>query len=483
MISTIEPPEQKRWKVGTLVYTSGGLVALFIWLLFGDFAWSMRDRSVGPMAHWYLKQLGVSNLLFGILVSSFPALVGLILGPIVSMKSDRHRGKWGRRIPFLLVTTPIAALGMIGLALTPFLAKWVHGVLDKGHPLGDWMQRAFENNATGVWFLAQMRDEVVIAILCFGVFWAAFEFATIAGQAVFGGLINDVVPKELLGRFYGLFRAVSLIDGIIFNYWIIGHVPTHFTLILCCIGVFYGVAFTWVCLKVKEGDYPPPPEEAPVSRRRWGTSAAALTRTYFKECFSNSYYISIFVMLTTGAVAFLPVNAFSIPYARSVNMDMAFYGKCLSLTFLISLCLSYFLGWLADIFHPIRMSMVALVGYLFVTAWGWTYATTANSFAIAFVAHAVASGVYVTSVASLGQRLYPHSRYAQFASAGGILMSVCTMGISPIMGIVIDTSGAVYQYTFLAGGMIALLALVASFYAYGRFVKLGGVKNYVAPES
>jgi MFS family permease len=188
-------------------------------------------------------------------------------------------------------------------------------------------------------------------------------------------------------------------------------------------------------------------------------------------------------MLTMGAVAFLPVNAFSIPYARSVNMDMAFYGKCLSLTFLISLCLSYFLGWLADIFHPIRMSMVALVGYLFVTAWGWTYATNADSFAIAFVAHAVVSGVYVTSVASLGQRLYPHSRYAQFASAGGILMSICTMGISPIMGIVIDSSGAAYQYTFLAGGMIALLALMASFYAYGRFVKLGGVKSYVAPES
>jgi hypothetical protein len=356
-------------------------------------------------------------------------------------------------------------------------------VLEKGSFLGDWLERVFETSTTGVWLLGQMRDEAIIAILCFGLFWAAFEFATIAGQAVFGGLINDVVPRELLGRFYGLFRAVSLIDGIIFNYWIIGHVPEHFTLILSCIGVFYGLAFTWVCFKVKEGTYPPPPGEAPVFRKGWGTSAAASTRAYFKECFSNTYYLAIFIMLTMGAMAFLPVNAFAIPYARSVNMDMAFYGKCLSLTFFISLCLSYFLGWLADIFHPIRMSMVALVGYLFVTAWGWTYATTANSFAIAFVAHAVVSGIYVTSVASLGQRLYPHSRYAQFASAGGILMSLCTMGLSPAMGIVIDSSEAAYQYTFLVGGVIALLALVATIYAYGRFVKLGGIKNYTAPES
>lgn len=153
-----------RWQAGTLVYTTGGLVALFAWLLLGDFAWSMRDRSVGPMSQWYLNSLGVPNLLFGLLISSFPAFIGLVLGPIISVRSDRHRGKWGRRIPFLLVTTPLAAFGMIGLAVTPLVAKWVHG-----HFPG--------------------QTEMTVSVICFGVFWAAFEFATIASQAVFGGLV------------------------------------------------------------------------------------------------------------------------------------------------------------------------------------------------------------------------------------------------------------------------------------------------------
>ncbi|AHF92922.1 MFS transporter [Opitutaceae bacterium TAV5] len=456
------PAAPKTWTAGTLTYTSAGLVALFLWLLFGDFAWSMRDRSVGPMAHWYLKNLGVSNVLFGLLVSSFPAAVGLILGPVISMKSDRYRSKRGRRIPFLLVTTPIGAFGMIGLAVTPFIAKRVHGLFPD-------------------------QSEMVVAVLCFGVFWAAFEFATIAGQAVFGGLINDVVPKPLLGRFYGLFRAVSLIDGIIFNYWIMGHVPAHFTLILGSVGVFYGAAFMWVCFKVREGDYPPPPEDdgGPVAgngRPVVGRGFFAAVRTYFRECFTSSYYISIFVMLTMGTMSFLPVNAFSIPYARSLDMSMEFYGKCLALTFGISLCLSYFLGWLADIFHPIRMSIVALLAYLFVTAWSWVFATTPERFAVAFVMHAVTSGIYVTSVASLGQRLYPHSRFAQFASAGGIFMSLVTMTLSPLTGMVIDWAGLVYRHTFLIGGCLTLVALAASFYAYGKFMRLGGPKNYVAPE-
>ena len=67
-------------------------MALFFWLLFGDFAWSMRDRSIGQMAAWYLNHLKVPNLVFGLFMSSLPVLVGLILGPVISVKSDRHRG-------------------------------------------------------------------------------------------------------------------------------------------------------------------------------------------------------------------------------------------------------------------------------------------------------------------------------------------------------------------------------------------------------
>ncbi len=230
------PP--KIWRAGTLTYTTAGLITLFLWLLWGDFAWSMRDRSVGPMSQWYLNELGISDLLFGLLFSSFPALIGIVLVPIISVKSDRHRGRFGRRIPFLLVTSPIAALGMIGLALTPSLGTWVHG-----HFPG--------------------QSEQTVALLCFGAFWAVFEIASITGLAIFGGLINDVVPEPLLGRFYGLFRAVSLIDGMIFNYWLMGKVPGHYTLILLVVGVFYGTAFLWVCFKVKEGTYPPPPPLPP----------------------------------------------------------------------------------------------------------------------------------------------------------------------------------------------------------------------------
>lgn len=442
----------EKWSVGTLTYTRGALVVLFLWLLFGDFAWSMRDRSVGPMAQWYLNNLGVPNLLFGLLVSSFPAAVGLILGPIISVKSDRHRGRWGRRIPFLLVTTPMATFGMLGLAATPFIARWVHGFFPD-------------------------QSELLVSVVCFGVFWAAFEFATIAGQAVFGGLINDVVPRPLLGRFYGLFRAVSLIDGMIFNFWVMGKVPDHFTLILIIVGVFYGTAFMWVCMRVKEGEYAPPPRAeanvAPIA------GAWAGARLYFRECFSSRYYVSIFVMLMTAALAFGPINVFSIPYAKSLGVSMDTYGKALALTYLISLVLSYFLGWLADVFHPLRVSIATLIGYVMVSAWGGLFATTPQSFLSAWVLHGVLSGCYFTSAASLGQRLFPHDKYAQFASAAGMVLAPANMVLAPAVGMVID--GGVYRHSFTAGCILAIMALVSSWLVHGQFMKLGGPTRYEAP--
>jgi MFS family permease len=442
-------PTFKRWSVGTLTYTSGGLVALFALLLLGDFSWAMRDRSVGPMAQWYLKHLEVPNFLFALLISSFPAFVGLILGPIIAVKSDRHRGARGRRIPFLLFTTPIAAVSMIGLGLTPFIARYVHAMMPG-------------------------QSEMVVAVVCFGIFWAAFEFASIAASSVFGGLINDVVPKALLGRFYGMFRAVSLIDGIIFNYWLFGKVESYYTIILLLLGAFYGLSFYWVCLKIKEGDYPPPSVVQ-------STHPIASVFTYFRECYSSLYYIGLFIMMTTASLVFMPVNVFSIPYAGSLGMSMDHYGKCIALTFAISLVLAYPIGWLCDIFHPLRLCMISLFGYAVVTAWGGLNARDPHTFSIALVLHGVLSGCYFTSGASLGQRLYPHFRYAQFASAGGIIGSVGGMIVGPLVGGIIDLTGNAYHYTFIIGCVIALLALSIAFAVHAKFMRLGGPKGYVAP--
>ena len=471
---------EKTWRAGSLVYTTPALVAVFFWLLFGDFSWSMRDRSVGPMSQWFLSNLGVSNIVFALLISTFPALIGLFLGPIISVKSDRHRGRRGRRIPFLLVSTPLAALGMIGIGLSPVIAGQLHALLQPGSGIGAALHGLMAQGPAGQRAFEFLSSETAVSVACFAVFWSIFEIATIVAQSVFGGLLNDVVPRELLGRFFGLFRAVSLVDGMVFNFWIMGWVPTHFTVILIIVGLTYGTAFLWMCFKVREGTYPPPEpldnSQSPL------VQAATGVRVYFRESFSNPYYLSIFLLIAAGNLVFAPVNLFAIPFAKSVGVDMAVYGKFLTLTYFISLCLAYFIGWLADVYHPLRVVMAALAGYLLLSLYGAYHATTPGAFLVVWVLHGVLGGCYATGAASLGQKLFPRSKFAQFASAAGIVGSLASSSLAPLMGLVIDHTGNTYRHTFAGGALLAILALSASVFVYRGFVKLGGPRNYTAPE-
>jgi MFS family permease len=419
------------------------------------------------MSQWYLNSLKVPSFWFAVVFSAFPSMIGLFLVPIISVKSDRHRGKMGRRIPFLLVTTPIAALAMIGLGATPVIARWLH--------------EAFGGGLTGGRIASLMQNEIMLAIIGFAVFWTCYEFASIAGNAVFGALVNDVVPRQVMGRFYGLFRAVSLIDGMIFNYWLMGFVPVRFSLIMTIIGSFYGIAFLWVCLRVKEGSYPPPPERedfpGSVGRGSW----RAEVKSYFKECFSHYYYVSLFLMMMIAGISFSPVNIFAIPYANSLNINMDTYGKCLALTYLISFSLSFFIGWMADKIHPLRMALISLLGYGIVMIWGSIFVTNASTFLIAWVLHGVLSGCYFTGAASLGQRLFPHGRFAQFASAALIVSCLASIFLGPLVGQVIDISGKMYRLTFVAGSVLSMIGIAVGIIVYIQFQKLGGPNNYVAP--
>src|ERR1041385_3150342 len=110
------------------------------------------------------------------------------------------------------------------------------------------------HSVTGAWGMS--TDGSVL--LSIGLFWTLFEFANMTCGAVFGWLINDVVPRELMGRFFGMFRALSLIAGMLFSWYILGTVKTHYLAVFTTLGILYGLSFTFMCFRVKEGDYPRP---------------------------------------------------------------------------------------------------------------------------------------------------------------------------------------------------------------------------------
>lgn len=446
----------KTWSVGTLTYTTGGLVVLFCWMLWGDFAWMMKERSVSPVVMLLFSKFHASDWLTGLLVGSLPQAMGLLMGPVIAYKSDRHRGRWGRRIPYLLVSTPIVALGIIGLAFSPAFGGHLHGMLGPHSPGLDF-----------------------IVLLCLGFFWTLFEFATIIANSVFGGLINDVVPHQVIGRFFGMFRALSLLAGIGFNYWLLGKAEEYYVWIFIGVAVLYSVGFLMVGLKVREGDYAPPPAPGPDRGVRGAVQAA---QGYFKECFGIPYYWWYYAYIPLSWTAFSPVNLFSLFFARSIQMDMGAYGKCIALTYGISLALAYPLGALADRVHPLKLGLIMQAVYALVTLLGGLYSLDVSSFAIALVAQGVISGAWMTATASIGQRLLPRAQFAQFSSAGGIIGSLTGMLVGPAVGYILDQLHHVYRYTYYMSCAITVMAMLCGLVLYCKFKALGGPVHYVAPE-
>jgi Na+/melibiose symporter-like transporter len=444
----------KTWSVGTLTYTKAGLVVLFAWLLFGDFAIQLKERSDSATAQIVLKTLDASDFLIGLIIGSIPAAIGMIIGPIISVKSDRARTRLGRRIPFMLIPLPVVVLAMLGLALTPQAGAWLDARLGADSP-----------------------GLPTCSLIAFTFFWCFFEFASAIINAIFGGYINDVVPQAVIGRFFGFFRMVSLGAGIIYNLFIIKHAETEFFWIFLGTGLFYGVGFTLMCWKVREGEYPPPPplsESVPPGRMQ-------SLRAYVRECFTTPYYLKLFISLIASALAFAPMNSFSVFYARHVGMSLEVYGRYIAASYVISFVLAYFLGSLADRFHPLRLAIVCIGLYAIVSLIGFAFGTTPAAFGMAFLGHTIISGAYFTGTASMGQRLYPKFKFAQFASAAGLLSALCFMLVPPLVGLSIDLSGHQYRLTFLYGGILATAGCVGWLFVHRDFLQLGGPKHYVAP--
>lgn len=444
---------KKTWKVGTLQYTGSALAVLFFWLLLGDFAWSMRERSVSPTLQLLLRKAGASDTLTGALMGSLPAAVTMLIGPIIGYLSDRHRGPWGRRIPFLLVPTPIAALAMVGLAFGPEIGTAVH--------------RWFGSPSSGP------NDAILVTL---GLLWSFFEVAAVTANSVFVCLVNDVVPSEVLGRFFAMFRALGLAAAILFYFKMVGLAEAHYAWVFLGVALVYGGGFTAMCLNVREGSYPP--VVAPTHRGDFLGAA----KTYARDCFGRSYYLWYFGTMALATIANGPVNSFSIYYAQSLRLDIDAYGKCLVATYVVSLILAYPLGILVDRFHPLRVSLAAMALYVLVMLAGSLWVHDQVSFLSVLMAHGIAGGIFFTASASLGQRLLPRARFAELNSAATAVSCLASVILPTAVGLFLDHEHHAYRYTFVIGFGLAVATVAAFLVLHRKFMALGGPTAYRPPD-
>lgn len=378
-----------------------GLIVLCALLLIGDLGWSLRERSVQELFKVHLLRFSQDATLLNVLIGALPALLALSLGPLIGAWSDRTRSRYGRRIPFVLGTAVVGTIGMLGMAAS-----------------------------TSLWALALS--------------WTVFEIATIVGNPLFMALINDTVPRPVLGRFFALFRIVSLATGAAF-FALFFHNETVavFQPLLATIAAVYLVCMLLVCWRVREPDHGPPP---PTSWRPWQAG--------------DRQWLPLFAAVSVGAVALLPININAYNACAQFGVDADGFGGAIALTYAISIGLAWPLGWLADRYHPLRVGTVVLGVYALCMLAAWRLVDGRTEFLVALVAHGVLAGCFLTGTVSLLPALLPRGRFSQLAavsaSVTALLVVVSTVGL----GALLDATGRDYRLLYLAGAVTAGCAVL-----------------------
>ena len=415
------------------------------------------------------KHLGASNLLMGLILTSVPRIIGSTLNPIISFKSDRFRSRWGRRIPFILVTMPFLVFCFLGIAFTDDISHWVG--------------RAFPSVMNSV-------TPATLTLIVLSVFLIAFDFFNTFVGSVFWYLFNDVVPEQFLARFMSWFRMVIMVTGMIYNWCVFKHAETHFKGIFIGAALLYLFGFGAMCLFVKEGEYPPPLEN---TDGRKGLISSI--KTYAQECLTLPHYWYLFLVGMTGSLAGAcgMFNIFFQTKSMGLTLQMVgWLGVAGAAACFIVIPVS---GWLADRYHPIRVVLWGMVLaqltipinfiWLFWKPAPWTffYFTLAQS-----VLLGCPIGMLVSMMdPPLLMRIFPRERYGQFCSARAMLGSIIGIFSGVMAGAYLDILtkyvGERTAYCLIPVWTFVFSALSLFFMTklYRSWQRYGGDESYSPP--
>ncbi|MEI6339671.1 MAG: MFS transporter [Verrucomicrobiota bacterium] len=458
--------------VGTLVYSRGGLAWLFMWLLWGDFCFMMMEGVVPSIIPLRLRELEAPNWVLGVILITIPSILNVLLNPIISTASDRHRGRFGRRIPFMLFTVPFVTIALCIMGLSTELGKLLHGLV---------------GTQTG-WSTATLTTLVIAGAM------VLFKFSDMFVNTVFWYFFNDVVPENVMAHFLGLFRIVGAAAGILYSYFIYQFALSHLREIFLGAAGLYFLGFTAMCLLVKEGKYPPTPS---LAKRG---DILGMVKTYVRECLQHKIYRYLFLHNMVWNLA-SAVGIFTVLLNLSLGLTLDQLGKIAAAVGVANMILTYPASALADRFHPLR-AMVWIKTAIVITAplgfvWIFTRYAPEVNFRILIVLQVIAlpmTLIYNATSLPMLMRILPKDRFGQFCSFNAI----CTAGAAAVSGIAVGayfdfmrklfpdaTWGKDFCYRmaplwslpFLILGLLLLILL------YRSWKELGGLSHYVPPGS
>ncbi len=409
----------KLHRAGSLTYTGKRLAALFGALLTADVVLTLIERVEAKILPVVLKSFEASDQQIAIVASSIPALLQLLVAPVVSYRSDRKRTRRGRRIPYILWATPIMAIFLAATPFAPEIGAWLVG----SERIASWMEA-----------LPWAPTMLTFAMLTIG-----FRFGHIVLVTMFFSLFRDVVPSSHMGRFLALFRAVGALSTFVTAYWLLGIAVSHAREIFVGLATLNLLGFFGICIFVKEGEYPPVEDDPATAKESWGKGVFNVCRTFVRESYSHPIYRWTY-LARLPIFASVPISGFIVFFPqRELGMDLDAVGKMMAWPAIAWILVAYPVGRWFDRFGTIRVMKPALVLITLAYALSFFGVVGEKTFFVSTFVTGILFWVVMLGQLALAQEVFHRDRYAQLSSASIIIHSIgIAFVFSPFAGWALD---------------------------------------------
>lgn len=434
-------------RAGSITYSPGGLRTLFAWLLAADFVYMLINQIEPVALPLLLKGDAATDRQITLLVVTVPAVLNLVVNPVVSYRSDRTRSRWGRRIPYLAVATPLVSLF---LALTPFAPEIARGRFS--------------------------------LIGTFAVLIACYQLFQVVVQGVYFYLLRDVVPMDLMGRFLSLLRIASALSIAALNYCLLPWFETHPKRVFAGVAGINLIAFGMLCLRVREGAYPEVPDKAAGQ----GAGFAKPLVTFVLESLTHPIYGWTYAVRSL-VYATMPLSGFVVLFgAEDLHLDLKRVGHILAWPSLAWIVAAYPVGVLLDRWGTMRVLQVSLAGAATAYLAAFLLAHTAASFAATIFIGGLAYWAVMLAQVMLAQVIFHPGRMGQLSAANSIVQSiVIAFGTGPLaawlLGSFPHAALGHYRIILLLIAAIYAAALVSLIQVRRHWERLGGAAAYAPP--
>lgn len=445
----------KTYRVGTLEYTVRQLAFLFLWLLAGDFCWMLFQTIFFMFMPVYMQRLHADNTTIAVVTGSTAGMVNLLFLPNISIWTDRYRSRLGRRVPFLLWSTPLTVTALVLIGYAPNIGAWVHA--DKILPL------------------SVSLTVTVLGVLT--VFVVLFHFFNMVLVNSYYFLLRDVVPQSLMPRFLAWFRVVGTLGAFVLQFWLFQYVVAYPKVLFWSIGLVYLVSFLLMCWRVKEGGYPPPP---PRENRR---NFIQTYGVYFRECLSIPLYRNFFIAFTLMILVTSPAISFMVLFGeKTLGLNADAIGKVFAWSSLASAILYIPMGYLCEKFNAFHVVLASLISGAILTGLAYFFVQSKTTWLIYAVLIIPPTVGWMLGWIAVMMLLFPGDRFGQFSSGLNVLGYGSLVVTSYLLGSFMDWAHN-FRMIFALCTVLYAAAAILMLMVYCGWKRHGGPDNYVPPEA